>query len=276
MTAGDETTPGTATAVTIGETIMADAIATLSYHPPGGTPVTRDYASFTYTVSDGMASSTPASTLNIHIVSTQQLAAIGAPTVTVAEETVAYAEDNALNASTTGITEYNLINADTVTWQWQWGYSADGAFFGLAGATEAAFTPTQEHVGLYVRACASFMDQHSTPASEGPLCSASGQVTNVNDAPVSRDNFVWVFTSADADTPYLFTSADFPITDEDGDNSGQRHHRQPAHQGHPESGHRPGRGRQYRGGRRYRNPELLSGRRYRSGDGLRQLWLHRQ
>ena len=211
-TEGDDPT---ITAVTAGAIIMADAIATLSYHPAGGTQVTRDYASFTYTVNDGMLDSTPASTMTINIVSPQQLVAMGAPTVTPAAAT--FDEDAELSASTQGIVEYNLINEDTVTWQWQWGRSADGLFTDLAEATEATITPLQEHVGLWLRACASFMDRADTPASEGPLCSASGRVVNVNDAPTSDDNFVSVFTVADAATPYLFTTADFPITDEDGD-----------------------------------------------------------
>ena len=164
ITAGDGTGTATVTPVTPGTPIPAAAIPTLSYHPPGGTEATRDYASFTFTASDGSASSDPASTLSIHIVSPQQLAATGAPTVTPEQ----FNEDAELSATTAGITDYNLIDETTLSWQWQWSRAADTLFAPLADATDPAFTPTQQHVGLWLRACASFSDQPQHPRRRGP------------------------------------------------------------------------------------------------------------
>ena len=80
------------------------------------------------------------------------------------------------------------MDTSTLSWQWQSAAAADGGaapadgdYAAIAEATAATFTPLQAHVGMYIRVCASFMDQHSTPASEGPLCSDGTVITEVQD-----------------------------------------------------------------------------------------------
>ena len=112
--------------------------------------------------------------------------ATGNPTVTPDPAT----EDGEMTAATTGITDDDGINASTVTWQWQsadapeTGVPADGDYADITGETGNTFTPGDDEAGRFVRACASFMDNHATPNSEGPLCSVpTAAVVNINDAP---------------------------------------------------------------------------------------------
>ena len=147
------------------------------------------------------------------------MAASGAPTVTPAATATGYDEDTELLASTAGITEPNGIDNATLQWQWQAAAASDGDYAAIAGASAAAFTPLQAHVGQYIRVCAIFDDLHADAdvAGAAGLCSAAAQVRNVNDAPQAMDGAVEVFTSADAATPFTFSSDDFGYSDEDGD-----------------------------------------------------------
>ena len=160
-----------------------------------------------------------AATITISLIE-PQIAATGAPTVaaTTMSET-AYNEDVELTASTTGITDANGIDEDSVTWQWQRRPGASGLYADITDATDATFTPLQVHVGEQIRACASFMDEHGTPAAEGPLCSVpTGTIVNVNDAPSGRSSNITVSVFADSSNPYIFSETNFLYTDEDSDN----------------------------------------------------------
>ena len=205
---------------------MSGDLSDLIFYPADGTAATDNYASFTFTVSDGAASSGQ-HTMTINIVPPGPIAATGMPTVSAASGT-AYNEDVELTASTDGISDPNGINTATVMWQWQSAAApgdggaapAESAYADINGATTSTLTPLQVHVGLYIRACVSFMDMFSTPTAEGPLCSAGQQVVNVNDVPTSEDAEVGVFTTATAADPFVFSVASFPFMDEDtGENS---------------------------------------------------------
>ena len=121
-------------------------------------------------------------TIDLVVGHLRQAAATGAPTVTAASGT-GYTEGIALTATTTGITDANGIDADTLTWQWQsaaapmTGTPAAGDYADITDATEATFTPRQAQATRYVRVCASFDDAAGN--SEGPLCSTGVQVTDV-------------------------------------------------------------------------------------------------
>ena len=171
------------------------------------------YASFTFTVSDGLASSTPASTMTINIVPPGPIAATGMPTVSAEAGVTTFNEDAPLTADPSGVRDPNGIDTDTFVWQWQAAATADGDFADVPGATADMLTPLQEHVGLYLRACVSFMDMFTTPTAEGPLCSeAVGPVTDVDEAPVSGDARLDDIREAVELPPSLF-----PFTDEDTD-----------------------------------------------------------
>ena len=109
-----------------------------------------------------------------------------------------------------------------MSWQWQAAAApsggaapAAGDYAAIAAATEAAFTPLQAHVGQYIRVCVTFMDQHSTPNSEGPLCSAGAIITNVDDAPTGMVTLAYAgeLTAATEGSPI---TASHNIMDGDG------------------------------------------------------------
>ena len=202
----------------------------LTYYPePGQQPTdsadpNARYYQFVFRVTDdghdgNDASRTSAlATISIRLVSLAQAAASGAPEVTPRPDPASgYAEDTELTASTRGIVEPNNIDNSTLMWQWQSSAASDGTFAAIADATDSTFAPGQAQVGQYIRVCVSFMDLHSTPADEGPLCSTSGRVTNINDAPMALDHSINVPVDATMASPYRFTIADFPFRDEDRD-----------------------------------------------------------
>ncbi len=220
--------------VVVGETLTLTASSPLSlaqlnalaYYPAAGDTPRDEYASFTYRIVDTSTGSANISedeyTLTINTSTTRQVAATGAPGITPAPGPT-HAEDTRLTADTTGITEPNSIDQSTLKWQWQShpapasGTPAPSAYTDIADATAATFTPLQAHVGMYIRVCASFRDNHATPADEGPLCSAAARVHNVDDAPVARNNRVDVLSSADSSNPHRLSLDDFLFADEDDD-----------------------------------------------------------
>ena len=226
--------PTRGTLVVVGETLTLTAsspltlaqLNALAYYPDSGDTPRDEYASFTYRIVDTSTGSANISedeyTLTINTSTTRQAAATGAPGITPAPGPT-HAEDAELTAITTGIVEPNRINQSTLEWRWQSapapasGTPADGAYTDISGATAVTFTPLQAHVGMYIRVCASYMDEHATPAEEGPLCSAAAQVHNVDDAPRARNNRVDVLSSADASNPQQISLNDFLFNDEDND-----------------------------------------------------------
>ena len=196
----------------------------LSWHPPQVQSASAGYDSLAWNANSGGRASNEA-TLTIDLIPPGPVAATGRPRVADEDGTPpagqSVLEDHLYTGITTGITEPNGINESTLQWQWQSapspqvGTPPDSAFVDIAGQNMAQFTPLQAHVGLSVRVCVSFQDQSNPPTTEGPLCSPSRAVSNVNDAPVSGDSEVFVQTIATADAPYTFSAADFPFTDGD-------------------------------------------------------------
>ncbi len=127
-------------------------------------------------------------TMTINLVgASAQMAATGAPTITAMDT-------GRISASIAGVTEPNSIDVGTLIWQWQQaaapasgtGTPMGSAYSNIPGATATGvispnFAPLAAHVGKFVRACVSFKDQFSPPASSGPLCSTdSHRVTEDN------------------------------------------------------------------------------------------------
>ena len=194
----------------------------VGYRPPSDAGPMAGYATFEWapTTKDITAGNTgsPPVLITIDLVSTTASAAMGAPAVTAATGT-AYNEDVELTAGMGTVADANGTPTHTRTWQWQSapapasGTPAASAYGPIAGATDATFTPTQTHVGQYIRACLSFTDGIGT--AEGPLCSAGTIIAAVNDIPTSADASVDVPISATAANPYIFKTADFPFMDAD-------------------------------------------------------------
>ena len=246
------------TTIAIDTELTLAQLDTLAYYPDASAPVGVNYATFTYRVRDtGDVSTTVTickygdasfsatcvpvagstneaaadSTITIDIANASQAAARGAPLVAATDAAAtAHDEDVPLAASTSGITEPNGINNATVQWQWYQaaapatGTPEDGDYRPIAGATAATFTPLQEHVGMYIRVCAFFMDNHATPASEGgttaapTLCSTAAQIANTNDAPQASDHTHTAARTGDSDIIIIPASAfQAAYNDPDGD-----------------------------------------------------------
>ncbi len=139
--------------------------------------------SFKFRLSDGSLSSNDA-TITIGLISATQTAAAGAPTVAAADSTAtAYQRGVQLTATIDGIIEPNGINESTLSWRWRFaaasatGAPADGDYADIADATAATYTPISSQVGGYIRACASYMDLHSSAPASEMRCSAPAVIT---------------------------------------------------------------------------------------------------
>ena len=105
--------------------------------------------------------------------------AAGTPTVSATDGTDLSASGpktgTVLVASARGLHDDDGIDQSTLEWQWQLaaaddGVPADDAYSDIAGAKGPEFTPTDAMIGQYLRLCASFQDQGTPVAAEGPLC----------------------------------------------------------------------------------------------------------
>ena len=216
--------------------VPADAIAvadlgTLTWYPAAGlTDAANGYATIGYRLTDdgddGTGNTTSAeATLTIDLAPTGQVTASGAPTVAATDAAMtAHNEDVQLTASTTGITEPNGLDPASLAWAWQQaaapetGQPAVADYTAIAEATEATFTPLQEHVGMYIRVCATFDDLHADADTAGAagLCSTGTIITNTNDAATGEIALTYAqdVTVATEDSP--ITADGSAIADEDG------------------------------------------------------------
>ncbi len=154
------------------------------YTPPADAiSIATGYTSFIFnfreSVNEVAVTTMAIMTINLVGASTQT-AATGAPTI-------AATDTHRISASIAGVTDPNGVDVGTLSWQWQQadapasGVPATSAYIDIPGATSSSlFAPTAAQLSRYVRACVSFKDQFSMPASEGPLCSADAhQVTQL-------------------------------------------------------------------------------------------------
>ena len=193
------------------------------YTPPSDAGPMSGYATFEWipTTKDNSVGNVglAVATMTIDLVSATASAATGAPTVTAATGT-AYNEDVELTAAIGTVADTNGIPTHTRTWQWQsaaapaTGTPAASAYTDIAGATADKFTPLQAHVGQYIRACLSFTDGAGTAETR---CSTGTIIANVSDRPVAQDHSINVSIEATMANPHIFSIADFPFMDEDGD-----------------------------------------------------------
>ena len=197
------------TALTADIVILSAAnLGDLQFYPASGTTATENYASLTFSVSDGTTTSGN-HTLTINIVPPGPLAASGQPAIT------GTAEQKATLTATTGtVADANGINQATIAWQWQQATAADSTDWAdipnASGDTTAAgtFIPTQAQVEQYVRVCITFMDNHDPATPEGPLCSdAIGPIADVNDAPEAKDTTYQAARDGNSNTVAIPVSA---------------------------------------------------------------------
>ncbi len=181
-------------------------IGEVMYTPPNtATVAAAGYASFTYSVTTGRftaARDSDISTITIDLVSATNIPATGAPTVPSASGRP-YTEGVELTASTGTVADDNGIpTRSRLMWQWQQSATtATNTYENIDGATAAAFTPLNEHVGQYIRACLSFADGIGATETR---CSAG--------ALIAEGNSVNVPGTASEDMPYAFEASDFMLT----------------------------------------------------------------
>ena len=136
---------------------------------------------------DATSAATRASTATIcaPTISTFNDAAV-AGAITAADNTDLAAtgpnEENLLTAANP--TDAQGVSGATFTWQWAQADTNDGVYTAISGATNPTFTPLQEHVGKFLRVCASFTDEANN--GENACTSLGHAVVNVNDAPSGR------------------------------------------------------------------------------------------
>ncbi len=125
-------------------------------------------------------------------------------------------EDSVLTVAQGTIADDDGITTFTPTWAWYEadapasGTPMDSAYSAIAGATAAAFTPLQEHVGKFLRVCAAFEDDDGNDETRCWTSVAAVANTNdVNSLPSSVD-FAIGRTSR-------FRLSDFRHEDEEGD-----------------------------------------------------------
>ena len=63
-------------------------------------------------------------------------------------------------AVTASLTDPDMVTEDSVTWQWSMSDTMDGSFTDIDEATESSYTPTDDDVGYYLRATATYTDGH--------------------------------------------------------------------------------------------------------------------
>ena len=193
------------TAVADDTTVMRADIGDLVFTPASGAAVMDNYASFSFTVSDGSASSTPANTITINIVAPGPVAATGMPAITGTPT-----QGQTLSAGRGTVADANGINESSIMWQWEQAAAADGTYAPIDSDMDDpdALTLAQSHVGQFVRVCISFMDNNDPATAEGPLCSdATTAIVDINDAPTARDHTYLAARTAGNDTVTIPASA---------------------------------------------------------------------
>ncbi len=186
-------------AADIGQMVNRADIPTIGYYPADNQSPNPNYASFRFNVTDDgdgpggddtdAARTSNAATITISLVSAEPMPATGNPAITGGPAR----QGAALSAGLGTVKDVNGIDTDTIMWRWQAVSPSTSTgteeWDDIPGATNDAFTPGQAQVGMHLRVCIRFMDNHSAPANEGPLCSAATDpVVNVNDAPVATDD----------------------------------------------------------------------------------------
>ena len=205
----------------IGQMVSRADIPTISYYPAANQSPNPNYASFRFNVTDdggGPGGDTDAdrtsnaATITISLAVPDPVAPTGIPAITGTAEQKA-----TLTAGTGTVADANGINQATIAWQWQQAAPASGGgapaadstdWADIADATIVTFAPTQAQVARYVRVCMTFMDNHSTPTSEGPLCSdATGPIADVNDDPVAENTTYQAARDGNSNTVAIPVSA---------------------------------------------------------------------
>ena len=69
-------------------------------------------------------------------------------------------------AITAEVTDLDVVDPITVTWQWASSSSAAGPWDDIGGATDEAYTPVEDDVGNYLQATASYTDGHGSGKEE--------------------------------------------------------------------------------------------------------------
>ncbi len=159
-------------AATAGQNVAEGSINTITYYPQPSQSAQLNYTAFTYSITAGGDESRTA-TATIHLRASQQQKATGAPTIIApgSPPRRTYDRGQQLTDDSSDVVDLNIINILTQSWQWQQSPARTGAYADISGATNRIFVPADDQAWMYIRVCISFMDRHTTPGNEGPLCS---------------------------------------------------------------------------------------------------------
>ena len=120
-------------------------------------------------------------------------------------------------AITAEVTDLDVVDPITVTWQWASSSSATGPWDNIADATDEAYTPVEDDVGNYLQATASYTDGHGSGKSESAattdavlaittdVIGDNGVVTLSSDDPVVGEALTASLTDLDVVTPNTVT-----------------------------------------------------------------------
>ncbi len=136
------------------------------------------------------------------------------PTVTYVGNLNAPTEDSAITATQGTIEDPDntpTTDLGSTTWIWSQADTHGGAYTPVHPLAPT-FTPLQAHVGKFLQICVRFRDNANN--DEERCLQIATAVANVDDAPVSLDNTIYI---APGTTFYRFKTTDFPFEDEDGD-----------------------------------------------------------
>ena len=220
------------------ETVMAANIGGLAYAPADGASA-GDTATFTYSITDDGSDTHPlvgtssasliseaygttsaTATFTIGIATPPDAPLMGMPALAYDSGVTDATEDSVITVDTTGISDGDGIASTTYQWSradapMGGGAPADDDYMGItSGGDMAAYTPGDDDVGHYLRACVTITDGHVVPNTYPALCVATAAaVINVNDAPVAMASAVSVGTS----DPHTFAAGDFMFSDVDHD-----------------------------------------------------------
>ncbi len=172
-----------------GTNLSLAQLSDLAYYPSDGATAGTNRDRFTYKVTDtgndaatdGAIANTAATaaTLTINLVDDP---ATGMPALAYASGITVPTEDSPITASQGTIADPSNTpptSIGTINWQWSQADSDGGIYTDISAATNAAFTPGDAQVGMFLQVCASFTD--SDGDNESRCRQIPTAVANIND-----------------------------------------------------------------------------------------------
>ena len=192
-------------AVTAAQVIAASELGTLTFAPPANANG-EGYASFMFTVSDGLSESAAPYTMTVEVTAVND-AATGAPTIS---GTARVGQE--LTAEASGIADVDGLPAPA-TFAWQWLQVDGGSDTEIGGATARTYRVESADVGKKFRVRVEFTDLDGTAEARTSAAYPASESVEPNAAPTGANRTVTV----EEDGSYTFAVPAFGFADTDGD-----------------------------------------------------------